>query len=138
MVFLAGMAVSCGSSDDSGTSGSAAERTPTGDVEATTIDQLGLTGALNVDLPDALEESSSSLRLVGQKSMEACLMKESAKQMSQQIAMASSMLCHIEVDAAAGIIPWGQPTILDFSAMEAAMGVTLVKSLICLNFRQFL
>ncbi len=88
-------------------------------VKATNVSELGLTGALNLDLPDALKEGSSSLRLAGAKSMEVCLMRESAKQLVQQIDMATSMLCHIESEGKS--IPWGEPIILDLSSMGAAL-----------------
>ncbi len=119
MVTLSLSIVSCGtSSDDSGSNSSTITRTTTGSVEANDVTQLGLSGALQLDLPDALEDSSGSLRLAGSKSIEACLMRESAKQLVQQISMASSMLCHIEAEGSN--IPWNTPVILDFSDLDAA------------------
>ena len=94
-ITMAFVLSSCGddSSDDAATA-SGTTRTATGAVEATDVSQLGLTGALSVDLPDALENSTSSgLRLaVGQKSMEACLMRASAQQVLQQVTMAGTTL----------------------------------------------
>lgn len=122
LTFLSAFGVfACGgSSDDGGTDSTATTtRTTTGAVEAADVSQLGLTGALSLDLPSALEDSSGSLRLQsGQKSIEACLIRESAKQLVTQISMASSLLCHIEAEG--NNIPWNTPVILDFSDMEAA------------------
>jgi hypothetical protein len=81
------------------------------------VDELGLTGALNISLPAALSDSGSSLRLAGSKSMEACLMRESAKQLVTQIKMISSTLCHIEAEGKN--IPWNTPVILDIGDMAA-------------------
>jgi hypothetical protein len=81
------------------------------------VDELGLTGALNISLPAALSDSGSSLRLAGKKSMEACLMRESAKQLVTQIKMISSTLCHIEAEGKN--IPWNTPVILDIGDMAA-------------------
>lgn len=118
---LAGLAA-CGSSssnDTAAASNTGTTRTPgNSTVQATNVSELGLTGALSIELPAALSEGSS-LRLAGSKSMEACLMRESAKQLVQQIDMATNMLCHIEVEGAN--IPWNTPVILDFSAVELAL-----------------
>lgn len=118
MIFVGFGLISCGSSDDE-SSESTSTRTTTGTVEATDVSQLGLTGALQMDLPDALSDSdSSSLNLVGEKSIEACLMRESASQLLQQITAASSVVCHVEAEGTN--IPWNTPIILDFSGMEEA------------------
>ncbi|HYX31584.1 MAG TPA: hypothetical protein VE954_00630 [Oligoflexus sp.] len=93
-------------------------RTATGAVQATSVDELGMSGALNIVLPDAISDGSSGLRLAGQKSMEACLMRESAKQLVTQIDMISSTLCHIEAEGKN--IPWNTPVVLDVSEMAAA------------------
>lgn len=127
-VLLSALVFSCSSDDESTTAADTTSRTATGTVEATSIDELGLTGALNVELPDSLSDSSTSLALLqtGSKSVEACLMRSSAKQMIQQVEMASSMLCHIEAEGET--IQWNTPTILDFSQMEAGAGLTLAKT----------
>lgn len=118
ILTLAGL-TACGksssSSDPATTTGTT--RTPTGTVQAASVDELGLTGALNINLPAALSDSGSSLRLAGQKSMEACLMRESAKQLVTQIKMISSTLCHIEAEGKN--IPWNTPVILDIGDMAA-------------------
>jgi hypothetical protein len=117
ILTLAGLAA-CGKSssksDVAATTGTT--RTPTGTVQAASVDELGLTGALNISLPAALSEGTS-LRLAGQKSMEACLMRESAKQLVTQIKMISSTLCHIEAEGKN--IPWNTPVILDIGDMAA-------------------
>ncbi|SMF12398.1 hypothetical protein [Pseudobacteriovorax antillogorgiicola] len=117
LVSMMGL-VSCGDSSDDSSGDSASTRTTTGTVEASTVSDLGLTGALSLDLPDALEDTSSSLRLQGSKSMEACLMRASAKQLITQIQMAASTLCHVEAEGST--IPWNTAVILDFSSLEAA------------------
>jgi hypothetical protein len=120
ILTLAGL-VACGKSSSDGSSTAATTgttRTPTGTVQAASVDELGLTGALNINLPPALSSSGSTLRLSGgQKSMEACLMRESAKQLVTQIKMISSTLCHIEAEGKN--IPWNTPVILDIGDMAA-------------------
>lgn len=120
ILTLAGL-VACGKSSSSGDSATATTgttRTPTGTVQASSVDELGLTGALNINLPKALSDSGSSLRLDGgQKSTEACLMRESAKQLVTQIKMISSTLCHIEAEGKN--IPWNTPVVLDIGDMAA-------------------
>jgi len=122
ILTLAGLAA-CGkssSSNDAATgSTTGTTRTATGAVQATSVDELGLTGALNISLPGALADSSGSLRLAGQKSIEACLMRESAKQLVTQIEMISSTLCHIEAEGKN--VPWNTPVILDISDVQAAL-----------------
>ncbi len=122
ILTLAGLAA-CGKSSKTDTAAEALStgttRTATGSVKATSVNELGLTGALNISLPDALKDSSGSLRLVGQKSIEACLMRESAKQLVTQIEMISSTLCHIEAEGAN--IPWNTPVVLDLGEMQAAL-----------------
>jgi hypothetical protein len=82
-------------------------------VLATNINELGLSGALKIELPQSLQ-GGTGLRLVGQKSIEACLMRESAKQLLQQIESATSTICHIEAEGKN--IPWNKPVILDLAA----------------------
>jgi hypothetical protein len=117
ILTLAGLAACGKSSSKSDTAATGTTRTPTGTVQATSVDELGLTGALNISLPAALSDSGSSLRLAGKKSMEACLMRESAKQLVTQIKMISSTLCHIEAEGKN--IPWNTPVILDIGDMAA-------------------
>ncbi len=120
------LSVSCGGSGDDESKDPAAseettstERTSSGSVQASSVTELGLTGALAINLPDALKDTSASLALTaGQKSMEACLMKQSANQLVTQITFATSMLCHIEAEG--DNIPWNTPVILDISEIEAA------------------
>jgi hypothetical protein len=118
ILTLAGLTACGGSSSksDAAATTTGTTRTPTGAVQATSVDELGLTGALNISLPAALSEGTS-LRLAGQKSMEACLMRESAKQLVTQIKMISSTLCHIEAEGKN--IPWNTPVILDIGDMAA-------------------
>lgn len=122
ILTLAGLAA-CGKSSSSNNAATApttgTTRTATGAVQATSVDELGLTGALNISLPDALADSSGSLRLAGTKSIEACLMRESAKQLITQIDMISSTLCHIEAEGKN--IPWNTPVVLDISDVQAAL-----------------
>ncbi|HET9241115.1 MAG TPA: hypothetical protein VFO10_27870 [Oligoflexus sp.] len=113
--------VACGKSSsksDAAANNTGTTRTPSGTVQAASVDELGLTGALNINLPPALSEGTS-LRLAEdqKKSMEACLMRESAKQLVTQIKMISSTLCHIEAEGKN--IPWNTPVILDVGDMAA-------------------
>jgi hypothetical protein len=121
ILTLAGLAA-CGKSSSNGSSDAGSTtgttRTATGSVQAASVDELGLTGALNIELPAALSEGSGSLRLAGPKSMEACLMRESAKQLVTQIEMISSTLCHIEAEGKN--IPWNTPVVLDVGDMQSA------------------
>lgn len=118
ILTLAGLTACGGSSSksDATATTTGTTRTPTGAVQATSVDELGLTGALNISLPAALSDGTS-LRLAGDKSTEACLMRESAKQLVTQIKMISSTLCHIEAEGKN--IPWNTPVILDVGDMAA-------------------
>jgi len=122
ILTLAGLAA-CGKSSSNDVAATASTtgttRVATGSVKATNVKELGLTGALNISLPEALTESSGSLRLVGQKSIEACLMRESAKQLITQIGMISGTLCHIEAEGDG--IPWNTPVVLDLGELPAAL-----------------
>lgn len=55
--------------------------------------------------------------------MEACLMRESAKQLVTQIKMISSTLCHIEAEGKN--IPWNTPVVLDIGDMAAGPALAL-------------
>ncbi len=124
ILTLAGL-VACGKSSSSSdpTTGATTgtTRTPKGSVEAASVDELGLTGALKLDLPPALTEGSGSLRLTAAKSMEACLMRESAKQLVTQIKMISGTLCHIEAEGKN--IPWNTPVVLDIGNMPVGLAL---------------
>lgn len=122
ILTLAGLAACGGSSSksDATATTTGTTRTPTGTVQAASVDELGLTGALNISLPAALSDGTS-LRLAGEKSTEACLMRESAKQLVTQIKMISSTLCHIEAEGKN--IPWNTPVILDIGDMAAGLAL---------------
>ncbi len=108
----------CGkkSSDSADTGTSLTTRNPgTSKVQATNVSELGLTGALQIELPAAVASKKTSLKLVESKSIEACMMRESAKQLVTQIAEQTSFLCHIEAEGKN--IPWNTPALLDFSEM---------------------
>ena len=133
LLVSAGLA-SCGSgsSDDNATNSG---RTTTGAVEASDVGKLGLSGALNINLPDALSSGSSSLRLQdSSKSIEACLMRSSANESVTQISMAANIICHIEAEGPN--IPWNTPVILDFPD-EAAPAALRLKSGHTLTLQEF-
>jgi hypothetical protein len=77
---------------------------------------LNLAGALAIQLPDALTaKSSTKLTQSGKKSMEACLLRESAKQSTQMLEGISTTLCHIEAESAN--VEEGKPVLFKIAGM---------------------
>jgi len=92
-------AMACSKSSDSpkkdpGTTATTVPRSTTGPVGR--MQQLNLSNALSIQLPDALADSSTGLRLTANKSLEACMMKESIKQSTMMLEGINSTLCYIE------------------------------------------
>jgi hypothetical protein len=84
-------------------------------IQESKIESLNLTGALQLQLPSALTESSSSLRLTGGKSLEACLMRESIKQSKMMLDGITGILCHIEAESSK--IEEGKPKLFKLAGM---------------------
>jgi hypothetical protein len=69
-------------------------------AEVEDVSQLGLSGALNISMPEALDQTESTgLRLAASKrSREACRIGSTIKEVTEQINSFSSFLCHLEVE----------------------------------------
>jgi hypothetical protein len=88
-------------------------------IQESKIESLNLTGALQLQLPSALTETSSSLRLTGGKSLEACLMRESIKQSKMMLDGITGILCHIEAESKN--IEEGKPKLFKLAGMGLRM-----------------
>ncbi len=80
------------------------------------IGALNLSNALNIDVPDALQNDSSSLRLTGKKSREACEVGNTVSEGVRSIKSIANMFCHIEVEAEN--IEYGKKYAIDISGDE--------------------
>jgi hypothetical protein len=70
-------------------------------AEAESVADLNLSGSLNITLPSALDSASgTSLRLVaGKKSSEACMIGQTVRDVTENLASAAGFFCHLEVEA---------------------------------------
>jgi hypothetical protein len=72
-------------------------------TSAETVEDLKLSGSLVIELPDSLESASTeggALRLTANKrSSEACMVGQTVKDVTKQIASSASLLCHLEAEA---------------------------------------
>lgn len=90
MVLVAGLAlaVSCGSKKE--------DKTSSGSTE-TPLKSLGLSGVIDVKVPDSVSGKTTSLRLnTAKKSREACELRREVKEGLFQITEAGDMICRIE------------------------------------------
>ena len=101
-ILTGGLAMSCStSSDDSST------------ATASSVADLGLSGALNITIPDtmaaasggtaaslALAGGSAGMNLVGKKSSEACRTMENTNRVLENMQELGRMFCHLEVESA--------------------------------------
>ena len=76
---------------------------------------LNLSGALQIQLPEALTDTSTSLRLTAGKSLEACMMRESIKQSKMMLDGITSTLCYIESQSSQ--IEEGKPKLFKLAGM---------------------
>ncbi len=102
-VLSGGLLISCGkSSDDSDAAAS-----------ASSVADLGLSGALNIAIPDtmaaasggtsaslALAGGSPAINLLGKKSSEACRTMDNTNRVLENLQSVGSMFCHLEVESA--------------------------------------
>jgi hypothetical protein len=101
MAYAAGLSlvlsVGCGKKDSDDDDDDDAKGTDLADVES--IDQLNVSGSLNIVLPDAFEESATASLLAGKRSMEACRLGQTLKEVTKQVRDVGSFFCHLEVEA---------------------------------------
>lgn len=101
------------STDGTATGGAGSTTIANPDVKASNIADLNLTGVLQLDLPESATGAGSTGLvglLNGQKSVEACRMRQSMRQSIQMIDMIRMSLCHIEAEASS--IAFNKPVLL--------------------------
>jgi hypothetical protein len=89
---------------------------------ASSVKDLGISSALEFEISEAIRGTgSSALRLLtGEKSAEACRIRQSIRQSTDMLSGIRMSLCHIEAEA--DVIPFNQPTLLSMSGLPAGGG----------------
>ncbi len=106
------LASSCSSDDDSSS---------TAVSSATNVEELKLSSALSLSLPDHYSTSSSSLALSNTKrSKQACVVGSIADEALSQLSEVANMFCHFEVEK--DKIEFGKKTHITFSGSQANSG----------------
>jgi hypothetical protein len=115
--------IGCGSSGGSNDGAAAGTDTSGGTIaaEVSSLKDLSLTGVLAISLPDSVKGNGTTagLRLAGQKSFEACQLRDEMREALSNIAMLKSQLCFIENDPT---ITFGKKYNIDLSAMMSGGG----------------
>lgn len=101
-IITGGLTMSCSTSSDESSTAS-----------ASSVAELGLSGALNITIPDtmaaasggtaaslALAGDSAGVNLVGKKSSEACRTMENTNRVLENMQELGGMFCHLEVESA--------------------------------------
>lgn len=116
--LLVGCGGNSGSNSDAAAGGTAGEGIST---EVASLKDLSLTGVLAIDLPDAVtgNGTAAGLRLAGQKSFEACQLRDQMREALSNIAMVKSQFCFIENDPS---ITFGKKYNIDLSSMTGGPG----------------
>ncbi|WP_176737052.1 hypothetical protein [Oligoflexus tunisiensis] len=116
--LLFGCGSDSGSSNDATATGTGTE---TVSAEVTSLKDLSLTGVLAITLPDSVKGNGTAagLRLAGQKSFEACQLRDQMREALSNIAMVKSQFCFIENDPN---ITFGKKYNIDLSSMSGGPG----------------
>lgn len=106
-----------GSTDDEETTSTSAG----GSVSASNLEDLGLSAALLIDVPDAVAASgSSSLALTAQKSADACHIRHTVAKGLESLESVANMFCHFEVES--DLIQYGVKYNISFEGVSESDG----------------